>query len=139
MYSPSHQFCVLGQSLTRDCCSNCVFFLVSTTNSVRPPKKSWKNISNLSGGEKTLSSLALVGALVQEAIPMCMHAHTHTPHSPCRCLLSTITSHPPYTLWMKLTLLWTSEMSPSLLTTSRYSLPVFSRHTLLGLGDAWGT
>ena len=28
--------------------------------SVRPPKKSWKNISNLSGGEKTLSSLALV-------------------------------------------------------------------------------
>jgi len=28
--------------------------------SVRPPQKSWKNISNLSGGEKTLSSLALV-------------------------------------------------------------------------------
>lgn len=28
--------------------------------SVRPPKKSWKNIANLSGGEKTLSSLALV-------------------------------------------------------------------------------
>ena len=28
--------------------------------SVRPPKKSWKHISNLSGGEKTLSSLALV-------------------------------------------------------------------------------
>lgn len=31
--------------------------------SVRPPRKSWKNISNLSGGEKTLSSLALVFAL----------------------------------------------------------------------------
>merc|ERR1719219_2625240 len=31
--------------------------------SVRPPKKSWKNISNLSGGEKTLSSLALIFAL----------------------------------------------------------------------------
>ena len=31
--------------------------------SVRPPKKSWKNISNLSGGEKTLSSLALVRPL----------------------------------------------------------------------------
>lgn len=31
--------------------------------SVMPPKKSWKNISNLSGGEKTLSSLALVFAL----------------------------------------------------------------------------
>ncbi|XP_058224074.1 structural maintenance of chromosomes protein 4-like isoform X2 [Rhododendron vialii] len=31
--------------------------------SVRPPKKSWKNIANLSGGEKTLSSLAFVFAL----------------------------------------------------------------------------
>ncbi|KAL1919784.1 uncharacterized protein VTP21DRAFT_1715 [Calcarisporiella thermophila] len=31
--------------------------------SVMPPKKSWKQISNLSGGEKTLSSLALVFAL----------------------------------------------------------------------------
>ncbi|CDK29883.1 unnamed protein product [Kuraishia capsulata CBS 1993] len=31
--------------------------------SVMPPKKSWKNISNLSGGEKTLSSLALVFSL----------------------------------------------------------------------------
>ncbi|KAJ3576089.1 hypothetical protein NP233_g661 [Leucocoprinus birnbaumii] len=31
--------------------------------SVMPPKKSWKNIFNLSGGEKTLSSLALVFAL----------------------------------------------------------------------------
>lgn len=31
--------------------------------SVRPPKKSWKHITNLSGGEKTLSSLALVFAL----------------------------------------------------------------------------
>ena len=31
--------------------------------SVRPPKKSWKNICNLSGGEKTLNSLALVFAL----------------------------------------------------------------------------
>lgn len=34
-----------------------------TVCSVRPPKKSWKNITNLSGGEKTLSSLALVFAL----------------------------------------------------------------------------
>lgn len=32
-------------------------------SSVRPPKKSWKKIFNLSGGEKTLSSLALVFAL----------------------------------------------------------------------------
>lgn len=30
---------------------------------MRPPKKTWKVISNLSGGEKTLSSLALVFAL----------------------------------------------------------------------------
>lgn len=30
---------------------------------MRPPKKSWKNIANLSGGEKTLSSLSLVFAL----------------------------------------------------------------------------
>lgn len=30
---------------------------------VRPPKKSWKHIANLSGGEKTLSSLSLVFAL----------------------------------------------------------------------------
>ena len=30
---------------------------------VRPPKKSWKVVSNLSGGEKTLASLALVFAL----------------------------------------------------------------------------
>ncbi|ELA42617.1 uncharacterized protein VICG_00369 [Vittaforma corneae ATCC 50505] len=31
--------------------------------SIMPPKKSWKQISNLSGGEKTLSSLALIFAL----------------------------------------------------------------------------
>ena len=33
--------------------------------SVRPPKKSWKHISNLSGGEKTLASMSLVFALHQ--------------------------------------------------------------------------
>lgn len=38
--------------------------------SVMPPKKLWRNISNLSGGEKTLSSLALVFAL---------HAYKPTP------------------------------------------------------------
>lgn len=31
--------------------------------SVRPPNKSWKRIANLSGGEKTLSSLSLIFAL----------------------------------------------------------------------------
>merc|ERR1712176_728185 len=30
---------------------------------LRPPKKSWKEIQNISGGEKTLSSLSLVFAL----------------------------------------------------------------------------
>ena len=40
-------------------------FKSSTQPSVRPPKKSWKNIGNLSGGEKTLSSLALIFALHQ--------------------------------------------------------------------------
>ena len=42
---------------------NSTKLLLFTHHSVRPPKKSWKNISNLSGGEKTLSSLALVFAL----------------------------------------------------------------------------
>lgn len=38
-------------------------FTEGVSFSVRPPKKTWKNITNLSGGEKTLSSLALVFAL----------------------------------------------------------------------------
>jgi structural maintenance of chromosome 4 len=42
--------------LVVDCLQGIVF-------SVRPPKKSWKHIANLSGGEKTLSSLSLVFAL----------------------------------------------------------------------------
>lgn len=40
---------------------NNIYFLLY--KSVRPPRKSWKNIVNLSGGEKTLSSLSLVFAL----------------------------------------------------------------------------
>ncbi|GMT32478.1 hypothetical protein PFISCL1PPCAC_23775, partial [Pristionchus fissidentatus] len=38
-------------------------FLEGVQFMVRPPKKSWKQIENLSGGEKTLSSLSLVFAL----------------------------------------------------------------------------
>ncbi|KAI1737128.1 hypothetical protein F4680DRAFT_451221 [Xylaria scruposa] len=38
-------------------------FSESILFSIMPPKKSWKNISHLIGGEKTLSSLALVFAL----------------------------------------------------------------------------
>ena len=102
--------------------------------SVRPPKKSWKNISNLSGGEKTLSSLALVcvsffsryivqvmGALhcsvcigvcsppLQTLAPVCY-----------RCLLSTTTNPRPCMLWTRLTLPWTTETYLSLLTISRF-------------------
>ena len=46
-------------------CDNYMFLplLQGIVFSVRPPKKSWKNIANLSGGEKTLSSLSLVFAL----------------------------------------------------------------------------
>jgi len=38
-------------------------FAEGVSFSVRPPKKTWKRITNLSGGEKTLSSLSLVFAL----------------------------------------------------------------------------
>lgn len=43
--------------------------------SVRPPKKSWKNISNLSGGEKTLSSLALVSRKKTISLWLCCEHH----------------------------------------------------------------
>ena len=35
------------------------------TFNVRPPRKTWRNIINLSGGEKTLASMALIFALHQ--------------------------------------------------------------------------
>jgi structural maintenance of chromosome 4 len=38
-------------------------FSVGVVLSIMPPKKSWRPIANLSGGEKTLASLALVFAL----------------------------------------------------------------------------
>lgn len=59
--------------------------------SVMPPKKSWKNIGNLSGGEKTLSSLALVFALhhykptplyVMDEIDAALDFRNVTPPSP---------------------------------------------------------
>lgn len=46
-----------------DTTSGSVLALQGIVFSVRPPNKSWKNIANLSGGEKTLSSLSLVFAL----------------------------------------------------------------------------
>ena len=48
--------------------------------SVRPPKKSWKNISNLSGGEKTLSSLALVGLRFAFMGPLHKNGHMVQKH-----------------------------------------------------------
>jgi len=63
--------------------------------SVMPPKKSWKNISNLSGGEKTLSSLALVFALHVFKV--------RSPQAP-KCLFELIClsfSQLHYTSWMK--------------------------------------
>lgn len=45
-------------------------FVDGVNFSIRPPKKQWKQMSKLSGGEKTLSSLALVFAL---------HAYKPTP------------------------------------------------------------
>lgn len=81
--------------------------------SVMPPKKSWKNISNLSGGEKTLSSLALVFALHVFKVG---HARSFS-----HCLTQTAASLSQLhcTSWMKSTPLSTSEMSPLLPTTSR--------------------
>lgn len=89
--------------------------------SVMPPKKSWRNISNLSGGEKvcdlivsdyymlnraiqTLSSLALVFAL--HVYKVCVITSTLV-SSLCR-LHSPLLS----TLWTRLTLRWTSVTSP---------------------------
>jgi len=58
LWSFSSRFCYNYNENNNYCYNYCL-----PVCSVRPPKKSWKNISNLSGGEKTLSSLALVFAL----------------------------------------------------------------------------
>ena len=56
-------FCLSGGDAELELVDSLDPFSEGIVFSVRPPKKSWKNISNLSGGEKTLSSLALVFAL----------------------------------------------------------------------------
>ncbi|XP_063973177.1 structural maintenance of chromosomes protein 4 [Diachasmimorpha longicaudata] len=58
-----YQMITLGGAAELELVDSLDPFTEGITFSVRPPKKSWKNISNLSGGEKTLSSLALVFAL----------------------------------------------------------------------------
>ncbi|KAI0713123.1 RecF/RecN/SMC protein [Cerioporus squamosus] len=58
-----YQMITLGGNAELELVDNMDPFSEGIIFSVMPPKKSWKNISNLSGGEKTLSSLALVFAL----------------------------------------------------------------------------
>ncbi|CAG9467372.1 unnamed protein product [Pedinophyceae sp. YPF-701] len=58
-----YQMITLGGDAELELVDSCDPFSEGIVFSVRPPKKSWKNIANLSGGEKTLSSLALVFAL----------------------------------------------------------------------------
>lgn len=58
-----YQMITLGGDAELELVDTCDPFAEGILFQVRPPKKSWKNICNLSGGEKTLSSLALVFAL----------------------------------------------------------------------------
>ena len=58
-----YQMITLGGDAELELVDTCDPFSEGILFQVRPPKKSWKNIANLSGGEKTLSSLALVFAL----------------------------------------------------------------------------
>uniref|UniRef100_A0A914WBW6 Structural maintenance of chromosomes protein n=1 Tax=Plectus sambesii TaxID=2011161 RepID=A0A914WBW6_9BILA len=58
-----YQMITLGGDASLDLVDSLDPFSEGVAFSVRPPKKSWKQITNLSGGEKTLSSLALVFAL----------------------------------------------------------------------------
>ncbi|OMH86070.1 Structural maintenance of chromosomes protein 4 [Zancudomyces culisetae] len=60
-----YQLITLGGSAELELVDSLDPFAEGIVFSVMPPKKSWKNISDLSGGEKTLSSLALVFALHQ--------------------------------------------------------------------------
>lgn len=76
--------------------------------SVMPPKKSWKNISNLSGGEKTLSSLALVFAL--HVYKVSVSTVLLLPNVKLSCL-------PRYSPHLSTS--WTRLMPPSISGTSR--------------------
>ncbi|MFH4975749.1 hypothetical protein AB6A40_002458 [Gnathostoma spinigerum] len=58
-----YQMITLGGDACLDLVDSLDPFSNGITLAVRPPKKSWKQIGNLSGGEKTLSSLSLVFAL----------------------------------------------------------------------------
>lgn len=51
----------LGGNAELECCDSLDPFSEGIIFSVMPPKKSWKNISNLSGGEKVLLILYVNG------------------------------------------------------------------------------
>jgi structural maintenance of chromosome 4 len=61
----TYQMITLGGDAELDCVDIQNPFSEGILFTVRPPGKGWKKMSNLSGGEKTLSSLALVFALHQ--------------------------------------------------------------------------
>lgn len=58
-----YRMITLGGDAELEYCDSLDPFLEGIAFSVRPNKKTWKRISNLSGGEKTLSSLSLIFAL----------------------------------------------------------------------------
>ena len=58
-----YQMITLGGDAELELVNSLAPFEDGVVFTVRPPKKSWKNIWNLSGGEKTLASLSLVFAL----------------------------------------------------------------------------
>ena len=89
--SPPPQMITLGGDAELELVDSLDPFSEGIVFSVRPPKKSWKNISNLSGGEKTLSSLALVSSCF---------SHFSCFFLPCSLLLPPLFSplpHPPFT------------------------------------------
>lgn len=81
--------------------------------SVRPPKKSWKNISNLSGGEKVGPSLPVFLSFFETNNLL---RHWALWHSSLPCT----TTNPRHCMsWMRSMQLWISRMCPSWPTISR--------------------
>ena len=50
----------LKESAKLECCDSLDPFSEGVIFSVRPPKKSWKDISNLSGGEKVFILMSII-------------------------------------------------------------------------------
>lgn len=62
-FSANHQMITMGGNAEIELVDTMDPFSEGVVLSIMPPKKSWRPIANLSGGEKTLASLALVFAL----------------------------------------------------------------------------